>query len=167
MYAYCLFCETMKCDAVAGHIQRKYGYRAISPRIVQRKWVKGVPHEETRPLLPGYVFVYADAPVEAPRAALRLENVLRLLGDPDAGYALAGDDLRFARMLLDCDGTVGILKVYREGDRVKLAPDALGGIEGEIIRLDRNKGRAEIRYYFAGTACHVWVGYEMIEGQPG
>lgn len=163
MFAYCLFCDTMKCREVAELVERKLNYRAIDPKIVQRKWVKGVAEEQVWTLLPGYIFVYTDETVEYPRATFRLDNVIRLLGDRDSNYALMGDDLTFAQMLWDCGGTIGILKAYQEGDRVKLVPGALGGVEGEIIKLERRKGRALIQYPFAGTICTTWVGYDLIE----
>ena len=165
MVAYCLFCDTMKCEAVAEAVERRYGWRAISPKIVQRKWVKGVAHEEPHTLLPGYIFVYVDAPIEYPRATFRLDHVIRLLGDKDVSYVLQRDDDKFARMILGCGGTVGILKAYREGDRVRLAEGALGGVEGEIIKLERRKARALIRYQFAGATCTTWVGYDLIEDE--
>lgn len=164
MYAYCLFCDTVKCDEVKDLVERKLNLRAINPRIVQRKWVKGTALEEMRTLLPGYIFVYAERPLEFPRASFRLDNVIRLLGDPDSDYVLLGDDEKFARMLWDCGGTIGILKAYQEGEIVKLVPGALGGVEGEIVKLDRRRGRAMIRYQFAGAACTTWVGYDLIEG---
>ena len=164
MYAYCLFCETIKCEAVVEDIRRRYGWRVFYPKIIQRKWVKGTALEELRTLLPGYVFVYTDEPVEYPRAAFRLSFVVRLLGDEEVNYVLQADDEKFAMMLLGCGGTIGILKAYQEGDRVKLAEGALGGIEGEIIKLDRRHGRAKIQYQFAGTACTTWVGYDLIDG---
>ena len=164
MYAYCLFCDTVKCREVVEQIERKLSYRAIHPKIIQRKWVKGICEEQVRTLLPGYVFVYADAPVEYPRAVFRLDNVIRLLGEQESNFTLLGDDFTFAKMLWNCGGTIGILKAYQEGDRVRLVPGALGGIEGEIVKLERRKGRAMIQYQFAGTTCTTWVGYDLIEG---
>lgn len=162
MYAYCLFCETARCAEVAEQIRRRRGWLAIDPRIVQRKWVRGAAQEALKPLLPGYVFVYTADRLEAPRADFRLDGVLRLLGDDREGCALMGDDYRFAMLLRDCGGTIGILKAYREGDRVRLAEGALGGVEGEIIRLDRQKGRAQIQFPFAGAVCKTWVGYDLL-----
>jgi transcription antitermination factor NusG len=92
-----------------------------------------------------------------------MEGVLRFLGQRDDGYRLMGDDKKFAEILHSHNGTIGIMKTYREGDRVKLARDMMGGFEGEIIKLDRRKGRALIEYNFDGNCYKVWVGYEMIE----
>lgn len=163
MYSYCLFCVTVKCEMIAAAIRQKFGYTAFSPRIVQRKWVRGECLEEVKPYLPGYVFVYTDAPIEDLAQIRAMEGVGRYLGQRDEGYQLAGDDRRFAEMLYAHDGTIGIMKTYQEGDRVRLAKNMLGDFEGEIIRLDRRKGRAQLQYNFDGHSYKVWVGYEMIE----
>lgn len=163
MYAYCFFCVTVKCEMIASAIHQRFGYTAYSPRIVQRKWVKGVCQEEVKPFLPGYVFVYAEEPITEFREINMMDGVGRCLGQREDDFLLQGDDLRFAEMLYAHGGTIGILKTYKEGDRVKLAKNLLNGFEGEIIRLDRRKGRAQVQYSFDGSTYKVWVGYEMIE----
>lgn len=64
-------------------------------------------------------------------------------------------------MLHDCGGTIGVLKTYKEGDKVKLVVGAMSGVNGEIIKLDR-RGRALVR--FDGVAMQSWVAIEMIDG---
>lgn len=167
MYSYCFFCNTVKCALVAAAIRQKFGYVAFSPKIVQRKWIKGTCHEEIRDYLPGYVFVYSEEPITEFREIRIMEGVVRCLGQRDEDYRLQGDDRKFAEMLYAHDGTIGIMKTYREGDRVKLSQEMMGGFEGEIIKLDRRKGRALLQYSFDGNSYKVWVGYEMIEdGSP-
>lgn len=163
MYSYCLFCNTVKSALVAMAIRQKFGYIAFSPKIVQRKWIKGTCHEEIKDYLPGYVFVYTEEPITRFREMWQMEGLLRFLGRRETQYQLEGDDWRFAQMLYAHDGVIGIMKTYKEGDRVKLAQGAMGDFQGEIIKLDRRKGRALLRYNFDGNIMNVWVGYEMIE----
>lgn len=163
MFAYCAFCNTVKRDMVAVAIRQKFGYTAFSPEIVQRRWIKGKCFEERKPYLPGYLFVYTEEPITRFREIRLMEGVLRLLGEREQDYQLIGDDLKFAEMLYANGGVIGIMKVYKEGDRVKLHKDMLGGFEGEIVKLDRRKGRAQIQYNFDNNSYKVWVGYEMIE----
>jgi len=163
MIAYCVFCETVKRNELADRIGQRFGIKALAPRIIQRKWVKGRAEQVIHDYLPGYIFLYADAPCEDIAGIARMDKVYRILGDRDAGYRLSGRDLAFAEMILNCDGTIGVMKTYREGDRVKLAEGALGRVEGEIIKLDR-RGRALIRYAFDNVEYKTWVAYEMIDG---
>ena len=167
MYSYCLFCVTSRCDAIADAIRRKLGYVAFSPRIVQRKWIKGECFEEKRPYLPGYVFVFSEQPITDFREIRTMEGVGRYLGDREDGYRLKGDDRSFAEMLYNNGGVLGIMKVYREGERVRLLRgNMLGSFEGEIIKLDRRRGRALLQYSFDGGSYKVWVGYELIDDGP-
>lgn len=166
MYCYCVFCVTAKCDAIAAILRERLGCVAYAPKIVQRRWVRGQCFEEIRALLPGYVFLYTESPIERFWEVRGIEGVMRFLGRPDEGRLLQGDDLRFAEMLRAHDGVIGILKTYREGDRVKLAKSLLNGFEGEIIRIDRRKGRAQVEYAFDGSTYRMWVGFDMIEDEP-
>ena len=163
MYSYCLFCSTVKRDEVAEELRRHYGWTALCPKIVQRKWVKGTAYEVVHDFLPGYLFIYTEEPIDNPRGLYRQDHILRCLGSPDFDYVLQGGDEAFAEMLYQNNGTIGILKAYKEGDRVKLAQGALGRFEGEIIKLDRVKGRAQIQYQFDGVSYKTWVGFDMIE----
>lgn len=154
---------TQKRDEVAQKLRRTTGTTVICPKIIQRKWVKGQAFELPREYLPGYLFLYSETPLENPTGLQREQFVMRCLGAPDTDYQLQGGDLAFAEMLYNNGGTIGILKAYKEGDRVKLVEGALGRFEGEIIKLDRPKGRAQIQYQFDGAVYKTWVGFDMIE----
>ena len=163
MYSYCIFCTTVKCGMIAAAIRQKFGFTAFSPQIVQRKWVKGECLEEIKPYLPGYVFLYTEEPLTEFRELRMMEGVGRYLGQRDDGYQLQGNDRSFAEMLYAHNGVIGIMKTYREGDRVKLVKQMMGGFDARIIRLDPRKGRAQLQYEFDGSSYKVWVGYDMID----
>lgn len=162
MHYYCMYCQSQKCAAVVSDLQAMGIGRAFAPRIIQRKWVKGKALEEIHDYLPGYVFLYTEEPLTDFGPLWALPPVLRLLGSPDDFYELYGSDRAFARMLLETDGTIGILKAVEEGSVVKLDPTLFGDFEGKIIRLDRGRRRAEIEFDFDGKVQRVWCGVEMI-----
>lgn len=162
VYAYCVFCNTQRREELAASVRQLIYAEVIAPKIIQRKWVKGRAIEDIHDYLPGYLFLYADAPIPSLAPLFRLEDIYRVLGERDSGYCLSGADLAFAWMLRSCGGTLGVVKTYREGDRVKLADSAMGGVDGEIVRLDR-RGRALVRFGFDGSAVQSWVAIEMIE----
>ncbi|MBQ6370615.1 MAG: hypothetical protein IJJ21_03425 [Firmicutes bacterium] len=168
-YIYCIYCDTMKTDTIARLIEEVLQVRCISPKIVQRYWKKGECTHRVHDYLPGYLFMYAEEPVPSVRDVLRFPGVHRVLGEQEDGHVLSGADLAFARMLSDMDGTLGIMKALQEGDKVHLADGLYHGFSGEILKLDRRKGRAQIRFTFDGSIQNVWVGYDLIkpdEAQP-
>lgn len=163
---YCLFCNTIKSESVASLLPKRMDCRAISPKIIQRKWIKGQCFEEIKDYLPGYVFLYTDEPLRDFRALWSVEGVLRLLGRREEGYLLNGDDAHFADMLYTNHGVIGILKAYEVGDRIVLAGESLPGFEGEVIRVDRRKGRAQVLIHFDEREIKLWVGFNLIRKAP-
>ncbi|MER2142388.1 MAG: hypothetical protein ABS888_01230, partial [Eubacteriales bacterium] len=109
------------------------------------------------------VFVCAEDPITNFSEIRMMEGVIRCLGHRGEGYKLQGDDLRFARMLYENNGVLGIMKTYREGDRVKLVKGVMDDFDAQIIKLDPRKGRAQLQYEFDGSSYKVWVGYDMID----
>ncbi|MCR5565543.1 MAG: hypothetical protein K6F61_01725 [Clostridiales bacterium] len=157
MYAYCLFCETQRCKKIAEYINRNYGCLCISPQIIQKKWVKGVPKEESHDWLPGYLFVYTRERI-IPR--FDISGIIRCLGNTE----LSGQDLAFAEMIRLRKGVIGgVVLVHEEGARCRINDPAWEGFFGRVIKMDRGRQRCCIEFEFDGTPHTVWVGYEITE----
>ena len=156
MHAYCLFCETQRCEDIAEYLQRTTGYRCLSPQIIQRKWVKGVALEERHRWLPGYVFIYTEQPI-FPR--FRAPGVIRCLGNDE----LIGRDLEVAEMIYRRDGIIGKIRLAEVGDRCQVADPAWEGLHGTVIKLDRGRKRCCVEFQFDGIRRNVWLGYELVE----
>ncbi len=156
MYTYCLFCETQKCERIAQIIQKVYGIRSISPRIIQRKWVKGQCLEESHQWLPGYVFLYTEEPI-AP--SLPIPGIIRWL---DRG-ALKGQDHLFAETLYQQNGIMGTVRLAQIGDRCHVADPIWENIHGTIVKIDRSRKRCCLEFEFAKMKRTVWVGYDLVK----
>lgn len=155
MYAYCLFCNTQRCDTIAALLEQNTDCLCISPKIVQRKWIKGVMTEQEHPWLPGYIFMYTD---EKLISRPRIPGIIRWLGNSE----LEGVDYDFALMIRKREGMIRTVKTVQEGDRVKLADPAWDGLQGRIIRIDRGRKRCCIEYEFDHSLRTVWVGYDLL-----
>ncbi len=162
MEAYCLFCNTNRCRQIASEIYRKFGFTAYSPAIIQRKWIKGRCCEESKDYLPGYVFLYSDVPIRSFREIIQIDGVLRFLGDKETGFALRDDDRTFAETIYKRQGQIGVFKAFEVGKRVYLTKESLAGMEGEIVKLDRRKGRAQVAFRFDSKSFRIWIAYDMI-----
>ena len=169
MVCYCIFCVTQKTSQILEELSSGNiipGLTVLQPKIVQRKWIRKNATEEIHDYLPGYLFLYSETPLESFLPILRLDGVIRRLGSQEDDYQLQGSDLTFARALYRAEGIIGTAKAYKEGDRVKLAGGILSDADGQIIKLDRHRGRAQIEFRFDETTRRVWVGYDLIEDRP-
>ena len=155
MYAYCLFCETNRCSTIADLINRNFVCRCISPQIIQRKWIKGIPTEELHNWLPGYIFVYSEEKINL---HFPISGIIRYLGNGE----LTGNDLKFAEMIYRRNGIMGSIILVREGDRCVVADPAWNEIQGKVVKIDSGRKRCCVEYKFDEISRTIWVGYEMI-----
>jgi transcription antitermination factor NusG len=162
VYAYCIFCETVKCGYVAKTAMLKLGCTAISPKRIQHTWSDGKMVDIERSLLPGYVFLYSEgAPLDI--AAVRsIHGVVRCLCSTDGQFELAGNDEQFALMLLEKDGVIGKTRVYEEGQMIRICRGVYKGIETRILKVNRQKKRMLIEIPFANMSVRTWVEYEIV-----
>ena len=158
MLAYCLFCETQRCRQIAEHISKNHKLACISPVILQRKWVRGIPAEEAHDWLPGYLFLYSDVPLPD---RFDVSGIIRILGNGP----LTGQDLRFAEMIYQRNGVMGSVPLIQEGTRCRISDPAWAGLSGRVIRMDRERKRCCIEYEFDGIPRTIWAGYEIIENE--
>ena len=156
MYAYCLFCETQKCEMIAQVIQSVYSIRCISPRILQRKWVKGECLEVSHPWLPGYIFLYTEEPI-IPN--FPIPGILRWL----ERSALKGQDFAFAETLYQQNGVMGSVRLAQVGDRCRIADPVWENMRGVIVKVDRARKRCCLEVEFDQKKLTVWVGYNLVE----
>ena len=156
MPAYCLFCETQKCATIARLIEQCWGIPCISPQIVQRKWVKGIPKEVNHAMLPGYVFLYPEYYLEK---LIWFPGIIRTLGSKE----LQGRDLSFAMMIREKNGVIGTIQLIEEGDKCVINDPLWKRMEGKVIKVDRGRRRCCIEFLFDDVQRTIWLGYDIIQ----
>ena len=156
MHAYCLFCETQRCEQIAAVINRNYDFLCIYPQIVQRKWIKGIPVEERHSWLPGYLFLYSEQPMQQ---RPNVSGIIRLLGNGE----LTRQDLAFAEMIYKRKGIIGTVPLVQEGDRCRVSDPAWTEVQGTVIKMDHGRKRCCIEFEFDKIIRTIWVGYEMVQ----
>ena len=132
------------------------GIRCISPQIIQRKWIKGQCEEKTHYWLPGYVFLYSETLI---LESLHFPGVIRLLGNGE----LHNEDLAFANMLFERNGTIGTLQLVEIGQYCKIDDPIWQEMDGKIIKIDRGRKRCCVEFTFDNILRTVWLGYELIK----
>ena len=162
MHHYCLFCLTQRAEIIRRLIELEYGYRVLSPRIMQRHWEQGKKVEKEYRYLPGYLFVYTDREIENFGLLRQMDGVVRQLGSLETKFELTGNDRAFSEMLLSSDGLIGAQKVYQVGDRIQLCEGLFSGFSGRITKVDRQYKRMQITFTFDSVERKVWTGYDVV-----
>lgn len=163
----CIYCVTGKEETVARGIEKfSPGIRATPVRQINRKTIGGHTSLIEQVAFPGYVFLEVE-PVCEPLYKLPRENLKALLMTPNSSWKLSGDDERFAKWLFSLDGLITLSKAFMEGERVRIASGPLKDLEGCITRIDKRNRSGQVMLMFNNHAVTVWLGYEMIEKEPG
>ena len=156
MQAFCLFCQTQRCGDIAAFIRKTKGWKCISPRIIQRKWVRGAAIEVSHDWLPGYLFLYTD---ETDYPHLQIDGIIRVLGQGP----LTGTDLAFAQMIEQREGVLSTIRLAEVGDRCHIADPLWEKLEGTILKIDRGRKRCQVAFEFDNQRRSIWVGYDLVK----
>ena len=164
MHAYCLFCLSTHTETIRQILEGSYNCTVLQAKILQRKWIKGVAHNEAHPCLPGYLFVYTEEPISSIRQFPRLIGSIRFLtNNKEEGYELQGEDALFAEELYKSQGLISYVPVYRENNLLYIRNGLFHGRVATILKVDHRKQRLLLRFDFDGQPHELWVGYEECE----
>jgi transcriptional antiterminator NusG len=115
-----------------------------------------------KPLLPGYVLFSSENTPDWDEITW-LPAVLRPLQYADNARALRGRDLDFVSSLIKNNGVYKTSKAIPDGSKIKIIDGPLKNFEGDIIKVNRRKGRALIRIPGDSILNNIWLGFEMLE----
>lgn len=162
----CLFCKSGHEDRLVDEFRIRYPWiKAIAPSKLRHRRMGGKVIEERVILFPGYVFIRVDH--DGPEMdVLRTryhENVLRVLTYEDGRWQLFGADRALVEALFQENGVIGFSKAYMEGERIRILEGFLKQYEGNIVRVNKRAGTAEIRVRLQDKTISTWLGFEWIE----
>ncbi len=162
-YVRCLFCLTGYEDEIVRLINAEQLGMALFPTKVKRFKSKGQWEEISKPLFPGYVFVYSQEPYPA-STFYRFKQVIKPLrySDDMEGY-LKGNDRGFAQWIWEQQGRLEALKAIRVGDRVEIVDGVFRKLNGKVLALDKRKQVAKIELDVVGGIKQVWMSFVYLE----
>ena len=147
---YCLFVRSGSELEVADSINERGGpFAALAPVRKIHEKRRGEWTERTKALLPGYVFVYADKSIQDPYTK-RVDHMYRILRYDSEMHRLLGTDLEYALWIMKNDGEIGCSKILELGDEIRVIEGPLLDCMGKVVRLDKHKRRATVKFDFDG-----------------
>lgn len=162
MYTYCLYCEAGKSKYVAEMFMALLDCKAIVPKQIQHTRSNGREVNRIHDLLPGYLFLYSETPINLP-IFLWMPGVIRGLRNSGGEYVLQEADEAFALFLLEKKGIVGKTSVTAKEGRLEISPDSFRGMDVSILRVDRRNSRMQIEIRFLRQKIRTWVEFEIIQ----
>ncbi|MDR0315712.1 MAG: antiterminator LoaP [Treponema sp.] len=127
---------------------------------------KGVIRSSTAAVFPGYVFIETveeDTLLAHQWAFRRTDGFYRFLKSNQNICPLAGRDLELVLHFIRRGPVAGISRVYfNENARIVVTEGPLMGLEGNIIKVDKRKGRAKIKLDLYEDTFTIDLAFEVI-----
>lgn len=131
---------------IAGNPDAPVVLRFLRRRLSVRR--RGRTENELAPIFPGYIFMECEENLSLPvRWSLRrTEGFYRFLKSNRDVRPLEGRDLEIVLHFLRLGSVAEKSKVvFDEADRISVLEGPLKGLEGNIVKVDKRKGRAKIK----------------------
>ena len=163
---YVLFVNTNQEQKVKRILDKEIGdkYKFIVPTRELRERKNGKWCKIKRKLFPGYVLIKGIMNIEFYYKLNKVPGIIKLLRNEDEILTVDKKELRVLKILIDNkDSNIGISKLYKENDNIKITTGPLFGLEGKIREIDSRKGRAKVNLCFMNEERIVELGIELID----
>lgn len=160
-YVYCVFCETGKEEVAKVLCERILGVQAIVLTSERFRFYRGQHRKMTVKLLPSYLFLYLSEHIDIGRIT-QIEHVFRVLS-LTGEHQLHERDLKFARWVYESGGVIQTSQAYREGERIVVVDGPLKDYEGDIVWVDKRKGKAKVHILTESLDTYMWLFFEFLQ----
>ena len=162
---YALFVVTGEEDNVKERLKYrlKDRFRLLVPKRRLKERRDGVWRPRIRTLFPGYVLMNGTIDTEAYYLMKGVPGLLRLLRSGFEPFRIEREEMAVINRLICNSETIGYSSVLVENGRVIVVDGPLVSLEGQIIRINHRKGRAEVRLNFMGEPRTVELGINVLQ----
>lgn len=163
---YVLFTNTNQEEKVKRILEKemKDECQAIIPTRELRERKNGKWYKVKRKLFPGYVLIKTIMNTEIYYKFKSIDGIIKLLGNDKEILTVSEKELKILKILIDNDdNNIGISRLYKENDNIKIIEGPLMGLEGQIVKIDYRKGRAKVNISFMNEEKVVELGIDLVD----
>jgi transcriptional antiterminator NusG len=145
--------------------------RLIIPKKMMSIRRMGKTLQRLLPVFPGYIFIESEdilRELDLLWTIRRTPGFIRFLRDSASPTPLSDRDVLLLRRFMSFGEYADTSKVtFDENDRIVVLEGPLKGLEGQITKVNRRKGRAKILLDMYGEAFPIDLGFEVVERVKG
>jgi transcriptional antiterminator NusG len=127
--------------------------------------------QKLAPVFPGYIFIESEdilAELDILWAIRRTAGFIRFLRESSSPTPLSDRDVTLLRRFMSFGEYADTSKVtFDENDRIVVLEGPLKGLEGQIVKVNRRKGRAKVLLDMYGESFPIDLGFEVVERVKG
>lgn len=150
---YALFVKTGEEDNIKERLMfrlKDSGIRAVVPKRCMRERRQGKWENKIRTLFPGYILLNGNISECNYDLFNNVPGVIRLLKDHSGPKEINPHEMIIINRLICNNDIIGFSSAYFEGESIVVTNGPLLGMEGNIIAVNKRKGRAKVRLNIMG-----------------
>jgi len=138
-------------------------FRIAVPKRVLKERKGGVWREQTRTLFPSYVFINGLLDTTHYYKIKSVPGIVSLLGDKQSLLPIPPEEMMVLESLLYEDELIGYSDILINNKKVIVVSGPLTSLEGQIISVNKRKGRAKVQLSFLGELRTIELGVNLLE----
>ena len=162
---YAIFVSTGEEDNVKERLKYRFGdeLRFVVPKRKIRERKDGKVRDVLKLLFPGYVLVRGQIDIPQYERFRNVPGMIKLLGDAGKPKKIEAYEMELISRLIVNDEIIGYSKIFEENGLVRVVDGPMMSLEGNIVSIDRRKGRAKVRLFLFGDERVVDLGIEILK----
>ena len=164
---YALFVKTGNEDKVKLRLDYRFkgDPEVFIPKRLVRERKAGIWRERVRALFPGYVLMRGDITPKVMMQLWHVPDLFMLLKQDCRPVSIPEEEVDVFRHLMDGTDTIGLSKAVSVGDRIEFisGPLSLTEMKGQVVDVDKRKGRAKVKFTFLGEERVLPFSFEMLK----
>jgi transcriptional antiterminator NusG len=161
---YALYVKTGEEERVKTRLEYRFSdeVAVIVPKRRLKIRKAGKWRECIKPLYPGYVLVNGNFNVDQYYKTKSVPGLLRVLKSGKDPVKVPLDEIEFITKLFQGTDTIDVSDVLFINGRVVVTDGPLTSLEGNIVNINRRKGRAKVKLKFLGEERLVDLGINLL-----
>lgn len=161
---YAIFVYTGEEDNVKERLKFRLGeeLRLVIPKRLLQERKDGKVHEVFRILFPGYILAQGDITLDTYPIIKSIPGLVKILGDNNLPYRIDPSEMEVLSRLIAEDEIIGYSDLLVESGIVKVLDGPMMNLEGNILSINKRKGRARICVSLCGKECTIDLGINLL-----
>lgn len=113
-------------------------------------------------LFPGYILINGQINVEDYYSFKEVPGIFKLLKSEEGPIVIPQEEIEFFLRFSCSKDIIDISDAFIEGDIINVVDGPLVGMEGNIIKVDKRKGRAKVSLCFLGEERTIDFGINIL-----
>lgn len=160
-------CEDELCfiiDKIKPYLFDGSNYNLLIPKRKLYERNQGTRKEVIKKMFPGYILIETDNITDFYTRAKKLPHIIKFLKSNNEFLEIRKEEIHPILQMTDKKGLIDISQAFIENEKIAVKEGPLLGMEDNIKKVDKRKGRAKVEFIINNNSRLIDLGINIIKG---